>query len=520
VIVAGAGPVGMTLALDLARRGTAVLILDASETTTVNPRCNTTNARSMEYFRRLGLSDAIRRAGLPGDHATDVVYCTSLTGPELTRFRFSSSNEVFTRTAHEFKDWPTPEPQHRVSQIFLEPILNDALQHAERVDLRRGHEVIAVTQTDQAATVKVREVASGREYEVSGEYVVGCDGGSSLVRRSIGAQLQGDGEASERRHSVYFRSGGLGAKLGGRPGWMYWWYGPNFRGSCLRLDGDGLFLCHAKVPRGSDPEAVNTDDVLREALGAEPGTDVDVEILSVVRWTARRLVADRFRRDRVLLAGDAAHLWLPLGGFGMNTGVADAMSLSWRLHAVLAGWAADRVLDDYTVERHSVGEATSQAVLKIDVDMSGVARDASLRDVGPEADELRAAVGRRIEDVDRKQWFSQGVQFGAKYIGSPGVAAETEGARAATAAIAAIDEYVPSVEPGARVPHHWRPDGSSLFDHLGEDFTLLVVNAARDAADGSDGVDAFRAAAADLDVPLVVLALDEEVDADTYAGRK
>lgn len=510
VVVVGAGPVGMTLALDLARRGTAVLVLEASETTTSNPRCNTTNARSMEYFRRLGLADAIRRAGLPGDHATDVVYCTSVTGPELTRFRFSSSDEVFAGTAHELADWPTPEPQHRVSQIFLEPILDRALRDAALAEVRRGHHVEDVRQDADGATVVVRGLAPDTIYQVRADFVVGCDGGASRVRRAIGATLEGDGEAGERRHSIYFRSPDLHRHLGDRPGWMYWWYGPTYRGSLVVLDGRDRYLCHARVPRGEDPTAVDTEQVLVESLGG----DFAIEKLGVVPWTARRLVADRFRSGRILLAGDAAHLWLPLGGFGMNTGVADAMSLSWRLRARLAGWADDRVLDDYETERRAVGEATSRAALKIDVDMSGVARDPALREPGPMGDAMRAEVGRRIQEVDRQQWFSQGVQFGARYVGSPGVADPGHWEDGEGPAITAIDEYRPSVDPGARVPHHWRPDGSSLFDRLGDDFTLLTVG--RAAPDPGP----IRREAAELGIPLTHLHLDEPVDDATYGDRR
>ncbi|MDL5159676.1 FAD-dependent monooxygenase [Actinomycetospora termitidis] len=510
VVVVGAGPVGMTLALDLARRGTPVVVLDASPVTTANPRCNTTNARSMEYFRRLGLAEEIRRAGLPADHATDVVYCTSMTGPELTRFPFSSSREVLDGTAHELAEWPSPEPQHRISQIFLEPILDRALQESTIAELRRGHRVEAVHDGQDEVTVEVREVATGETYRISAAYVVGCDGGASLVRRSIGARLEGDSEASERRHSVYFRSPDLASHLGTRPGWMYWWFGPTYRGSVVVLDGRELFLCHARVPHGADPAAVDTEQVLAESLGGQ----FDIETLSVVPWTARRLVADRFHSGRVLLAGDAAHLWLPLGGFGMNTGIADAMSLSWRLHAVLRGWAGTRVLDDYEVERRSVGEATSRAALKIDGDMSGVGRDPALREPGPRGDALRAEVGARIQQVDRQQWFSQGVQFGARYVGSPGVVEAPSDEHGETSAIAAIDQYRPSVDAGARVPHHWRPDGSSLYDQLGDDFTLITRGAT--AAD----VEPLRAAAAELGVPLSWLDLEETVDELTYRDRR
>ncbi|WP_182358475.1 FAD-dependent monooxygenase [Tomitella gaofuii] len=502
VAVVGAGPVGMTLALDLALRGTRVLLLDTSATTTTNPRCNTTNARSMEYFRRLGLAGRIRRAGLPGDHATDVVYCTSMTGHELTRFEFSSSDEVLDGSAAEFDDWPTPEPQHRISQIYLEPVLDSACRDSGRIDVRRGHSVESVRDDGDAAVLSVR-TGSGEQYEVAARYVVGCDGGASTVRRMIGAVLEGDGEVSERRHSVQFRSPSLAGMLGDRPGWMYWWYGRQFRGSLIRLDGGSLFLCHARVPEGVDPDSVDTDVMLDDAIGRRLD---DIDTVGVVRWTARRLVADRFRDGRILLAGDAAHLWLPLGGFGMNTGIGDAMALSWRLHAVLSGWAGERVFDDYEGERRSVGEATSRAALKIDSDMQEIARDPALHEPGPLGASLRRQAGARIEQIDRKQWYSQGVQFGAKYSGTPGIDGEQDG----DAAIASIGDYVPSVVAGARLPHHWRPGGDSLFDQVGDQFTLLRIGA------GAPAAGPFAAAAAAAGIPLAVLDIDEPVDPAIY----
>lgn len=505
VVVVGAGPVGMTLAMDLGQRGVRTLVVEQSSTTTTNPRCNTTNARSMEYFRRLGVADRIRRAGLPLEHPTDVVYCTSLTGHELTRFRFSSSAEILSGEAHEFNDWPTPEPQHRISQIFLEPILEEHLSSVPDVRLLRGHRVAGVRQVGDEVIASIVDEETGESDEVTASFVIGCDGGSSTIRKSIGSRLEGDAEASERRHSIYFRSTELGALLGDRPGWMYWWYGRKFRGSVLRLDGESLFLCHARVPAGMDPEEVDSDEVLEAAVGRR----IAHEKISVVRWTARRLVAERFRQGRILLAGDAAHLWLPLGGFGMNTGIADAMGMSWRLAAILQGWGGARLLDDYEAERRSIGEATSQAALKIDVDMSSIARDPELHDDTPAGEKLRTEVGRLIEQVDRKQWFSQGVQFGTQYVHSPGVAHAQDGDVTA-AAIAGIEHYTPSATPGARFPHMYRRDGASVFDQLGAELTLVRV--------GPDAppCDRLTAAAAELSVPVTVLDVPESEAPDIY----
>ncbi|OQM77888.1 Aklavinone 12-hydroxylase RdmE [Rhodococcus sp. 66b] len=511
VIVVGAGPVGMTLATELGMRGIETLVIEKATETTTNPRCNTTNARSMEYFRRQGTADRIRRAGLPLDHATDVVYVTSLDSYELTRFEFSSSGAILDGTASEFDEWPTPEPQHRVSQIFLEPILAERLEEFPSVAVLRGWESETVQQDDGGVAVVIRESSTGATRTVSARYVAGCDGGASVVRRAIGARLEGDAEAAERRLSIYFRSDELVSLLGDKPGWMYWWYGPELRGSFLQLDGSSLFLCHARVPEGMDPEDLDPDRVLDAAIGRQ----IPHEKIQVIRWTPRRLVADKFRDGRIILAGDAAHLWLPLGGFGMNTGIADAVGLGWRLAAIVGGTGSELLLDDYEVERRSVGEATSRAALKIDRDMTAIGRDPALHEDSPRGADLRLEAGRLIQAIDRKQWHSQGVQFGSRYENSPGTLSPDV---VESTVIEAIDTYVPSVRAGSRLPHLWRTDGSSLFDALGRDWTVIVVGALEVedlvASTSSAGVDVTVVrltadeAAGVIDQPVVIVRPD------------
>jgi 2-polyprenyl-6-methoxyphenol hydroxylase-like FAD-dependent oxidoreductase len=511
VIVAGGGPVGMTLALDLAQRGVEVLVLEQSETTTDNPRCNTTNARSMEYFRRLGIADDIRRAGLPLDHPSDVVYVTDLLSYELARFPFSSSAQILARQASEYDEWATPEPQHRVSQIFLEPIIEAAVRREPHARVLRCHRVERAIQHPDHVEVIAYELDArglpGEERIFRGRYLAGCDGGASVVRKVIGAELQGDARVAEQRLSVYFRSAELRERMGDGAGWMYWWYGPKLRGSFVQLDGRELFLCHARVPIGTDPAIVDAEEVLEAAIGEV----VPHETIQVVRWDPRRLVADRFQRERIMLAGDAAHLWLPLGGFGMNTGIADAIGLSWRLAACVHGWGGPRLFLDFETERRSVGEATSRAAMKIDHDMTAIGRDPELHADSPRGAELREELGAIIKAIDKKQWYAQGVQFGTSYAGSHGVAGDVD-ATGTAAAIAHIDVYVPSVAPGSRLPHYWRPDDRSVFDVLGAGWSLLRVGL--DAPDPNGLVEAARLRG----VPLTVVDLPESDAVKTY-GR-
>ncbi len=495
VLIAGGGPVGLTLAMDLGWRGVECLVVEQRHAGPPSPRCNTTSARSMEHFRRLGVASRIRSSGLPLEHPTDVAYVTTLTGYELARFPLPSSGEILARQQPALEGWPTPEPQHRICQLFLEPILEAHAASFDSVSIRKGWRLEAVEQDDDGVSATVLD-ALGETHTLRCAYLAGCDGSRSTVRREVGASLQGDPLVGDQRVSVYFRSPAL-KQLERVPTWVYWWFTEHYRGSLFNLDGRGLFMCQIHVAPGEDPESVDAERVLEAAIGRS----VEHETLEVSVWTPRRLVSDSLRKGRVLLAGDAAHLWLASGGFGMNTGIGDATALAWRLDALLGGWGGERLLDDYELERRAIGELTSRAAVAIDKDMYEVGLQPELREEGSEGERVRAEVGRMIERVDRKQWHSPGVQLGLRYPHSPGIA---EGAsRQSAPQPVMIEEYVPSPTPGARLPHYWRGDGRSIFDHLGTGFTLIRVG--ENAPDG----DGFEAAAAALGIPLAVVSATE-----------
>lgn len=352
VLVVGAGPTGLTLAIDLARRGVACHVVEATEERGVNPRCNTTSARSMEIFRRLGLADDIRRAGLPADYPTSIQYRTTLRGEEIFRIDLPSARDVLAGVGRD--GWPTPEPQHRISQLFLEPILERHARRLPGLTIERGTRLVELRQREDHVEAVVETDGATRILRCA--YVVGCDGPHSEVRRRLGFRYQGV-DAIRKFVSTFVRSFELGRLAARDRAWTYWTYGRG-QASLIAIDGDELWLNHVAFAPDHDTDGEDPERLLREAVGGE----VEHEVLGVVRWTGRRLVAERYHEGRVFLAGDAAHLWIPVGGFGMNAGIQDAATLGWMLAAVCHGWAPPDLLAAYEKERKPVGEQFAGAV--------------------------------------------------------------------------------------------------------------------------------------------------------------
>ncbi len=357
VLIAGGGPVGLTLAMDLGWRGIECLVVDPSETVGSNPRCNTTAARSMEHFRRLGVADRIRAAGLPGDYPTTVRYRTRFAdGHELFSIPLPSSDEVRAGVGRD--SWVTPEPQHRISQLYLEPILREHAATFPAVTLEFGTRLDSFEQDEDGVTALVVD-RTGASRRIRAQYLVGCDGAHSTVRRTLGIRLSGT-DALGANLSAFLRSPQLGAMKRERA-WSTLIFNPDNTSVMIAIDGDELWLSHHKFPVGTDTSGLDLNDLVARAVGFP----VEFEVIGAVHWTPRRLVADRYGHGRVFLAGDAAHLWIPMAGFGMNAGIQEATTLGWMLAAVLDGWADPQLLRAYELERRPVGETVSRAVANV-----------------------------------------------------------------------------------------------------------------------------------------------------------
>jgi 2-polyprenyl-6-methoxyphenol hydroxylase-like FAD-dependent oxidoreductase len=317
VLIVGAGPVGLTLAIDLAWRGIDVTMVETrAPAAPPEPKCNHVAARTMEIFRRLGLAEKVRNAGLPADYPHDISYRTSFTGQELTRIKIPCRRDRFTAKDGPDCNWPTPEPPHRINQIFLEPILFEHAAAQPRIHIINRTSVEDVAVEDIRATVNLRDLDSGAVRRLSCRYLIGCDGARSVVRKAIGAKLSGD-EIIQRVQSTYIRARGLIDLQRSERAWGTGAINPRRSGMVYAIDGRERWLVHNYMKPGEgDFDAVDRDGSLRTILGV--GADFKYDIISKEDWYGRRLIADKFRDRCAFIAGDAAHIWVPYAGYGMN----------------------------------------------------------------------------------------------------------------------------------------------------------------------------------------------------------
>jgi 2-polyprenyl-6-methoxyphenol hydroxylase-like FAD-dependent oxidoreductase len=422
----------------------------------------------MEFFRRLGIADEIRAAGLPGDHPTDVVYLTQWTGHELTRYRLPASSMVRTASGTVDQGWPTPEPQHRICQIYLEPILRQHAKTMSPLEFREGWRFESYHGRANGISATIRDVDTGRAEEVRARFLVGAEGARSIVRSTMGAVFEGNPQVA-RTLSTFIRCPRLGELNETWRGWMFRVVGRDRYHRFVAIDGGALWIYHLTLGWDTNIDDIDIAAELADAVG-EP---VSFDVLDQVEWVGRAMVADRFRDSNVFLTGDAAHIWIPMGGFGMNAGIADATNLSWKLTAVLDGWGGDTLLDSYEAERKPIGEKVAQAAVGINTDLMAAISNATGVGLASAGSDARARVGQMIANANTTEFNSVGMQLGYVYDDSPIVCPD-----GTPPPEFSLGDYAPTSWPGARAPHLWLDDGRSLYDTFGPQFTLLALGAA------------------------------------------
>lgn len=464
----------MTLARTLASFGVRCLLVERQASTTRHPKMDITNGRSMELFRRLGLVDQLRAVAVPEENNFDVAWITTLTDRELHRFRYPSVVEKRAEIRARNDGSQPREPAMRVSQVVIEPVLRDAILGDPLVEPRWGVAFEDFVQDATGVTCTLRVVETGATETVRCDFLAGCDGGSSIVREKLGIGLGGKANVAHR-YMVHFRSGARDILQAFGVAWHY----QSAMGTLIAQDDKEIWTLQMRMPTDgkTDPNLV---------LDAWVGRgDFERKILVANPWFTNLLLADRYQSGRVFLAGDSAHQYIPTGGYGMNTGIGDAVDLGWKLAAAVKGYAGAGLLESYERERRPVGYRNRLASER-HTDVRLKIAELYKNERNPES------LARGIAALGNAENESWGIEFGYRYDGvepNPTV-------------------YEPTTAPGARLPSVFLRDGSALYDRLGPWFTLLRFG----DADPSPLIDAAP-------LPLETVIVDDPEIAPIYEAR-
>ena len=499
VLIVGAGPAGLALAIELGQRSIPCLLIERNDRVGYAPRAKTTNVRTREHFRRWGIADKLRAASPLGlDYPSNVVFCTRLAGSELTRFENAfycapGRNPLYS----EHSQW--------VPQYTVEEVMRAHAQTLPSVELRFNCELKSFAQDGEKVQAVAKNLQGGEDFTIEADYLAGTDGARSSVREGIGAKMQGTYGLS-RNYNVVFRAPGLAEAHQHGPAIMYWQVNPEAPSLIGPMDrGDKWFFMPTGIKEGVKLDTADVPALIKKSTGI----DLPYEVLSTDEWVASRFLSDSYRDRRVFLAGDACHLHPPFGGYGMNMGVADGVDLGWKIAAVIQGWGGTQLLDSYERERRPVHELVLDEAVANHSMLGNQLWQDGLDAEDPTGDQMRREVGSRIQQAKIREFVTLGVVLGYRYDDSPVIVGDGSPLPGRD-----FINYVPTSRPGALAPHAWMHDGSSLYDHFGIGFTLLTSKNASSAA-----IDQARVQAKTAGVPLKVIQPNEGAIGELYPTR-
>ncbi len=509
VLIVGGGPIGLTLALFLSNLGIRSVVVNERTQTTTHPKLDVVNCRSMEIFRHLGLAEQIRDAGNPRSANQYSAYAASASGPYYSvmsdRHVIYASVDVANEKIRSCTDGTLPlETMQRIAQMHLEPVLLQAATANELIDVRFGHRLFGFEQDETGVSALVHRTDTGEAIQFRANYLIGCDGPTSRVRNFLNIDYDATWDLMGELFIVHIRSDEIAPLYpNNEPYWHTWLSRPGYSGLLVSPDASrNDYVIHRPYPpRGEE----TIDAIVERAVGKK----INYELVQSGGWKPQFLVANSFGRGRVWLAGDSVHHYMPTGGLGMNTGVCEAHNLAWKLAARLAGWGGDKLIQSYEDERLPIARRNRDHVKEnaACVFEAQFPRTDALLDDSPAGEANRAAMAHAFESRLSRLYESFGAEIGYRYQGSPIVAAE-----AGPSKPYGTETYVPTAEPGARLPSAFTSDGRAVFDLLDPRGFTLLLTVPLDHVQ----LEPLAKAAKGVGLPLKLIALNEPALASLY----
>ena len=529
VLIAGGGPVGLMTALELNKQGIKAILVEKNPTTTQHPKMDITNGRSMELFRRWGIAKKLRAVAVPEDRGFTVIWASNLAGYELARFEYPTVAAYRTKAKTLNDGTQTLEPAMRVSQILIEPCLKEHLEtDCPNIDVRYSWALETFTQDKEGVTATIKHYKTGETKEIRSLYLAGCEGAGSVSRKTLGIGYQdvdvfglmkkvgifnllghafremrrGLKKPDGRVYMIHFTSPELTFFERFGPAWHI--QSPN--GSTLISQNDkDTWTLHIPLREGEDVSKIDPKQKLYELIGKEFECTINI----ANAWAPRLSVVDSFGKGRVWLAGDAVRLVTPAGGYGMNTGVGDALALGWTLAAVIKGWGTPKLFDAYQAERRPVAirnrDASGNHIL-VRFKIAAALRNA-MYDDNPKGEKVRKKIGDTILKLGNLENEAIGIEADYRYDNSPVICKDGEGSPLPFE----WDKLNPNTYPGSRIPPIWLKDGRAIMDLLGDQFTLIRF--------ADIDISAFEQAAQERHFPLTVLDIQDDHAAKIYEQK-
>ncbi len=460
ILVVGGGPVGLAVGLELRYQGIDCIVIDETNGEVDDPKVSTVGVRTMEFCRRWGIAQQIKDAGWSKEHTLDVAWVTSVGGYEIYRVPFPS---------YAKRPQPTysPECEQVCPQNWFSPVFQKSLGLYPHGALLLNSRLESFTTDDGGVIAQVRYLDKGDDnqfQEIHAKYLVACDGARSQIRKACNIDAP-TFHPTQVFQSIVFTAPELAGQLGENNAMVFYLVNPTLQEPLRAVDGRGTYRLIAKPHE----DGTMRDPV--EAVKAAITIDTPFEVISNLQWRLTHRVADSFRQGRVFLAGDAAHTLSPSGGFGMNTGIGDAVDIAWKLAAVIKGWGGVNLLDTYESDRRPIAVRNlQQANANLERSQKRAIPPVIMTD-SPEARKIRQDMAMGMERSGVKREFdAPGIHLGLRYESSIIVNEDVDNSKPPK-----DDpfEWQQNSYPGFRAPHAWLEKGKSTLDLFGHGFVLM-----------------------------------------------